>query len=89
MNGKKKMYKIRWKNYGESSDTWEPEDSLSCPDILAEYLRNHPEFAGISKNYFPQKVGNGSLKIQVKIQYTFVLPCFLLKQISAQRSVVI
>ena len=35
-NGKL-VYKIRWKGYGASSDTWEEADSLSCPDILDTY----------------------------------------------------
>ncbi|XP_053695319.1 cylicin-1 [Sabethes cyaneus] len=35
--GGKILYRIRWKNYGESDDTWEPEDTLSCPDIIKKY----------------------------------------------------
>lgn len=35
-NGKL-VYKIRWKGYGASSDTWEAADSLSCPDFLETY----------------------------------------------------
>lgn len=33
----KLLYKIRWKGYGPSGDTWEPVDTLSCPEILAKY----------------------------------------------------
>lgn len=35
--GGKFLYRIRWKNYGEEDDTWEPEDTLSCPDIIKKY----------------------------------------------------
>lgn len=41
--GKKKYFRIRWKNYDESSDTWELEDNLSCPEIIERYLAAHPD----------------------------------------------
>lgn len=33
----KLLYQIRWKGYSKDSDTWEPEDTLSCPDIIQKY----------------------------------------------------
>lgn len=33
----KTSFLIRWKNYDASGDTWEPESSLSCPEIIAAY----------------------------------------------------
>lgn len=33
----KLLYQIRWKGYGKDSDTWEPEDTVSCPDIIHKY----------------------------------------------------
>lgn len=36
-NGKV-FYLIKWEGYDESQNTWEPEDNLSCPDILAKYI---------------------------------------------------
>lgn len=31
-------YKIRWKGFDESEDTWEPEENLThCYDLLEEY----------------------------------------------------
>ncbi|XP_018325887.2 heterochromatin protein 1-like isoform X2 [Agrilus planipennis] len=30
-------YLIRWKGYGPESDTWEPESTLHCDDLIAEY----------------------------------------------------
>lgn len=28
---------IRWKGYGMESDTWEPESTLSCPDLIKKF----------------------------------------------------
>lgn len=33
----KMVFRIRWKNYGAKDDTWEPEATLSCPDIIKRY----------------------------------------------------
>ncbi|XP_023295777.2 M-phase phosphoprotein 8 isoform X1 [Lucilia cuprina] len=30
---------IRWKGYTKDDDTWEPEDTLNCPDIIERYMK--------------------------------------------------
>ncbi|XP_050506570.1 chromobox protein homolog 1 [Diabrotica virgifera virgifera] len=30
-------YLIRWKGYGQGDDTWEPEDTLNCPDAIKAF----------------------------------------------------
>lgn len=30
-------YLIRWKGYEPESDTWEPESTLSCSELIAEF----------------------------------------------------
>ncbi|XP_045496096.1 chromo domain protein LHP1-like [Colias croceus] len=30
-------YLIRWKGYSADSDSWEPHDTLSCPDVINKY----------------------------------------------------
>lgn len=47
--GKKKYFKIRWKNYDESQDTWELEEDLSCPEIIEGYLEKNPDAAVVKK----------------------------------------
>lgn len=39
----KKLYLIRWKNYGPEDDTWEEESSLNCPELVEKYLLEHPD----------------------------------------------
>lgn len=39
-----RIYKIRWRNYTEDYDTWEPVNHLiSCPKVLRKYLISHPD----------------------------------------------
>ncbi|KAI5709175.1 hypothetical protein M8J76_012050 [Diaphorina citri] len=35
-NGKKE-YLVRWKGYSSKDDTWEPEDHLTCPDLIEAF----------------------------------------------------
>lgn len=46
----KLLYKIRWKGYGPSGDTWEPVQTLSCPDILDKYNKKNKLDGGKRKS---------------------------------------
>ncbi|KAI9582070.1 chromodomain-helicase-DNA-binding protein 1 isoform X2 [Glossina fuscipes] len=52
---------IRWKGYTKDDDTWEPEDTLNCPDIIDKYKKkqaiNSPKKGGS-----PAKKGKGNAK---------------------------
>lgn len=39
--GGKKEYLIRWKGCKSSEDTWEPEDGISCPELIAAFLKKN------------------------------------------------
>lgn len=40
---KVRLFLVRWKNCAPEDDTWEPESSLACPDIVKKYLENNPD----------------------------------------------
>ncbi|XP_059618483.1 M-phase phosphoprotein 8-like isoform X2 [Phlebotomus argentipes] len=61
----KTQYRIRWKGWGENDDTWEAEDTLSCPDIVARYKKK------VEKEDGGKKAGKKGAKrkgIPIKIQ---------------------
>ncbi|KAI7903566.1 uncharacterized protein BX663DRAFT_34336 [Cokeromyces recurvatus] len=35
------MFLIKWKNYDDAFNTWEPEHNLNCPTILEEFLKGY------------------------------------------------
>ncbi|XP_053575659.1 aldo-keto reductase family 1 member B1-like [Bombina bombina] len=37
------QYLVRWKNYTEEDDTWEPSSNLSAPKLVARFHRRNPD----------------------------------------------
>lgn len=36
-------YLIKWKGYNDDGNTWEPETTLNCPDLIDEYHKSKPD----------------------------------------------
>ncbi|EAY16185.1 hypothetical protein TVAG_340790 [Trichomonas vaginalis G3] len=50
------LYLIKWKNYGDESNTWEPTESLdNCPEKLKKYLEEKKEKEKLTKSKLKSK----------------------------------
>ncbi|KAI4484375.1 hypothetical protein M0802_013120 [Mischocyttarus mexicanus] len=63
----RRQFLIRWKGYGEESDTWEQEKDLNCPKLIENFLLDDDNETGeIISEKSPKSVKSKSIKTDKK-----------------------
>ncbi|XKL69578.1 hypothetical protein PGB90_007347 [Kerria lacca] len=51
----KRVFRIRWKNYSSKHDTWEPEENLSCDELISKFLETQGKRAKTPRKELREK----------------------------------
>lgn len=57
------QYLLKWMNYPESESTWEPQEHLDCPDLIAEFEKRTKEPSAVQHK---ERDGDSSVTKDVK-----------------------
>lgn len=58
---------VRWKKWSSKYDTWEPEDNLSCPELIIKFMAENVDAV---KKSTPSKELRGTPKATKKLSFS-------------------
>ncbi|TEB17871.1 histone-lysine N-methyltransferase [Perkinsus sp. BL_2016] len=68
IEGKRRLFLIKWRGYSAEESTWEPEKHLNCPAIIAKY---NAKIANQDSNFSDESDNKEKIKFSSFVTFKF------------------